>query len=345
MGNYDATITIGLTVDDPQALVEAVNSILGNATQAAKNAGAGIAATLTETADHAGKGAAEKIESHFHEMLEESKETFGEMGKVMGGVLLGGGIMKGLDGVGEGLEQLWEGGEKNREMLEGLQQGFAAAGLQGEKLEHAVQGSVKAAGDANEKYGLDIDRMKELASTAALVGGATGKTNNDVTLFAAGVEKMSKGVINGDMIIRTFTRGLNDPEAQANIGRLKMQFPQLAVALKGITDPAQMTQAALKALSGGFDELQKGAGEGVGEVKKVQSQIMNFVGEAGGHIVDFVGGALKYLIDGAKETWAVVGPFFTGLYTIIKESVIVSFKLLWGEITTVWSIFREGYAL
>ena len=38
-------------------------------------------------------------------------------------------------------------------------------------------------------------------------------------------------MVNGQAVVRTFSRGLGDPEAQANLGRLKGEFQQLVTVL------------------------------------------------------------------------------------------------------------------
>jgi hypothetical protein len=189
------------------------------------------------------------------------------------GVFGGQAIMGGLQGIVGGAKEVLEAGKKSFEGAEYLKLGFKTAGLEGEALSSQLSSTGKFVSSLSDQFAVSGGKVREYAGFAALIGGSTGKANEDITTLAVGIEKASRGMIDGTMVVRTFSKGLNDPEAVAGLGRLKMQFPQLATALKDVTEPAEMTRVALQALNPMFNELKDQAKGPVGSMERLQNSM------------------------------------------------------------------------
>ena len=137
-----------------------------------------------------------------------------------------------------------------------------------EKLTVAFKGNAGAAKEASEnadklaiKYNIMPGILKEISANAAIVGGATGKFNENVTELAAGFTKLNVPGLSATSVVRAFTKGAGDPEGAAGLGRLQQSFPLLAAGLAGITDPAEKARKAMEIMGPQFQMLQAQAGD------------------------------------------------------------------------------------
>ena len=202
---------------------------------------------LQTKATTAGKEAGTKLGSEIAKETEKhiKKIDFKSIGNTMLGVLGGNIISKGLSGLTSGFEELFKAGEKSLQLSEQLELSFKQAGLSGEGLEKQLASTGTFASRLSNEFAVSAGKVREYAGEAAFLGGATGQQNEGMTTLAIGIEKATRGMIDGTQVIRAFSKGLNDPEAQASLGRLTARFPQLATALKGVQSPAEMTQNCL----------------------------------------------------------------------------------------------------
>lgn len=197
-----------------------------------------------------------------------AKEGLGEIGKVAAGVFGASMLSGGIQGLLGGLDGLVEKGKKAFEMGENLELAFGQAGLEGEALDKQLKMTGDNAAALSKKFGVSAGTIKEVSAQAAFLGGATGKMNDDITKLAVGIEKASTKMgnsIDSRAIVKAFTAGINDPEAEASLGRLKKAFPQLATALKEVKDPAEQVKVAMQVLGPTFDKLEEQQGSAVGQ--------------------------------------------------------------------------------
>lgn len=212
------------------------------------------------------------------------------LGSLLGGAVGGAALTAGLDAAKEGLHLLKEGfdavidaGFESLKINQQLESSFKQAGLSGSGLSHQFEDTSHNAETLSLKFGITADHIKEVSGQAAFLGGATGQMNDDITKLAVGLEKGSEGAISSTEAIRIFTKGLNDPEAVAGIGKLKLKFPELATALKGIKDPAELTQKALTFLGPTFASLEGQAKGPIGAVDNLKNSfhdVLESLGES-----------------------------------------------------------------
>lgn len=204
-----------------------------------------------------------------------------EIAQMALGMFGGQAIMSGMSGFTHGLESIFEKGVQVFETLDRMELGFTSAGLAGEGLEKQLAATSSFADILSEKFAVSATTIKEYSAQAGLLGGATGKMNEDVTKLVTGLVKASGGMVDSTMLIRTFTRGITDPEAEATLGRLKMTFPQLATALKNVTNPADLTRVALEKMTPMFGMLEKqasGPGETINRFKNSIEKLTKSLG-------------------------------------------------------------------
>ena len=271
-----------------------------------------------EAGAKAGKGINDGVTKEVSKTADVVKDMFKNMLSFAGG----GALLGGVQGVLGGIEGLLEAGKKSYEMSERMELGFKQAGLAGEGLEAQLDRTGQFAKQMGNDFAISGMRIRELSAYAASVGGATGKANEDITKLAIGVEKASQGMISGEMAIKTFTRGLNDPEGMANLGRLKTQFPQLATALKGVTDPAELTQKALLALGPTFATLEEQAKGPLGSMTRFENSFEALKTTVGRGIVDALSPVVTFvgenLVPALQGITGSIGPAIKDTVNTLK---------------------------
>ena len=274
----------------------------------------------------AGKNAGERAGKGLHDgivpQLHKTKTAIGDVFKTAIGFAGGAALFGGAQGIFGGLESILEAGKNYLLITEQMELGFRQAGLAGEGLEKQMVSTGAFAKKLGFDFAVPIGRIKELSAVAAGVGGAFGKTNEDVVQLAIGVEKASKGLVSGEMAIRVFTRGITDPEGMANLGRLKMQFPALATALKGITDPALMAATAMKTLGPTFETLREQAKGPLGSMERFEMSFKALKTSVGAGIVQgltpvfvFIG---EKVVPAIQSVATQVGPAFQFMVSALK---------------------------
>ncbi|HOV92255.1 MAG TPA: hypothetical protein PLC04_04145 [Candidatus Kapabacteria bacterium] len=257
--------------------------------------------------------------------------NFGEMFKgvlqVFGGTMMAGGLQS-LVG---SLESVLAAGKEDMEMAESLKLGFKQAGLEGEALEQQLERTGQFATDLANRFAVSTDSVEKYSQQAAFLGGATGKTNENLTTLAVSINKASNGLITGEQVIRAFSRGLGDPEAEANLGRLKMTFPQLATALKDVTEPAEMTQKALAALNPTLQALEEQALGPLGSFEKLQDSLKETKEDLGRSLMEAfapiaveLGNNLVPIIQSVGSAMATVGKFINENSAVFKTAGIAA---------------------
>lgn len=188
---------------------------------------------------------------------------------------------KGLEFLKESIGEVIDAGIELIEIEEGMELGFKQAGLSGEGLEKQMASTTKFAGDLAIKFGVTADSVKKVSGQTAFLGGVTGEANERITTLAIGIEKASGGFIKSEDAIKAFTRGVNDPEAQASIGRLATKFPQLATELKGIKDPAELVNKAMKVLGPTFATLEEQSKGPIGAIANLKNSFFSVLENVG----------------------------------------------------------------
>ena len=266
-----------------------------------------------KTGEKAGEELGKGIKHKFSGM--DFKDMFGGILQVFGGSAL----MSGVSGIVGSFEGLLEAGKESMEGAEYLELGFKQANLSGEALEAQLKRTSKFAGSLSDQFAVSAGTIREYAQQAAFLGGATGKANEDITTLAVVIDKASKGMVNGQAVVRTFSRGLGDPEAQANLGRLKMAFPQLATALKDVENPAEMTKKALDALSPTIATLKEQAQGPIGSMQRLQNSLSAVKTQLGKSLVEAFAPLMIELGNNLIPVLKTVGSSISSVAGFIKE--------------------------
>lgn len=221
--------------------------------------------TISIKAGESSKEAGEKLKN----ISDAIKSSFKPMLDFFGGGLL----LQGFSGLTGGLRNIYEAGKKDLENFEQMSVVFAQAGVAAEKLKDTIGETNKFAFELAQKFAIPTSEIRHFSRIAAGIGGATGQANRDLSLLALAVEKVSEGLVSGEMAIRIFSKGVSDPESQFALGRLTKQFPALAAALKDVQSPAEATQKALSFFAPALQQLEEVSTGAVGSVVKFQNAV------------------------------------------------------------------------
>lgn len=250
-------------------------------------------------------------------------------GAFAAGGLLVEGIGTVVSAAGEGVSKLYELANRADELGTLMENGFRLAGLSGQELTDQIASSEKAARKLGFSIGVAPERLKELAATAGSLGGATGKTNEDLTKLAIGIEKATDGSIKGEDAIKIFSRGLTDPANAEAIDKLKKNFPQLGEALLKGTTPAEKLKAGLDALEPTFTTLRNDTTDAAARFGIFQDVASEAAQSFGGAILS------SFNTDAIFPDFSEVGE---GLFTALAEAgtfVGEAFTEIFGKIVTV----------
>ncbi|MEO5931154.1 MAG: hypothetical protein ABIR47_14575, partial [Candidatus Kapaibacterium sp.] len=211
-----------------------------------------------------------------------------------------------------------------------VENGFRQAGLSGSGLGKQLEETGKFSEDLSLKFGVENDAIKQVSGQAAFLGGATGQMNQDITKLAVGLEKGSEGFISSTEVIKIFSKGINDPEAIAGIGKLKTKFPELATALKGIKDPAELTQKALQFLGPTFSSLEAQAKGPIGSVDNLKNSFHD---------------SLESLGESALKGGQPIFDIFTKIATFFETKLAPALSNLGPVINLIITPFAELFDL
>ena len=264
-------------------------------------------------ADKAGKDAGDKLGKGIKDGVK--KGILGidtkQFTSTLLGVFGGSALLGGISGIVNGFKSIVSGGKTLYESLQQIELGFRGAGLSGNELEAATANAAKFASKLGNEFAVSAAGVRTYVAEAALLGGVTGKQNEDVTTLAVGIEKATKGMVSGTAVIRAFTRGIGDPEAEANLGRLKMAFPQFATALKGVEKPAEMTQKALQVLNPTFQALRDNAKGPIGSMARLENTLNGIKSTIGKNLIDIFAplleGVGQYVVPAIQSIVGVMG--------------------------------------
>lgn len=264
---------------------------------------------------------------HTGGMVGKLKEMFSEVGSVAIGVFTGGALLGGIQAITGSLEDLFAKGKAGVETVENMELAFRGAGLSGAKLEEQFDRTSKNASALSERFGVSSEKIKNVSSQAAFLGGALGKTNDDITTLAIGIEKITQrmggAVIDSAAIIKTFSAGLGDPEAQANLGRLKKSFPELATALKGVTDPAEQLKVAMDTLGPKFDIMGEQTKNGAGAIDVFKNKVSTVIRTVGMGLFEAISVIAIPVLNVLVGVLGFVAKVFASVTHFISENAVI----------------------
>jgi len=271
------------------------------------------------------------------------------------GVFGGNMITQGIGGITTSFQDLFDTGKQAEQFTLDQSMAFSQAGLSGDALTAQLKNTGDAAAMLSDKFAISGTQLKKYSSYAASIGGATGDANTKLVELAIAVNKASNGMIDGNMAIKTFAKGLGDPEAQANLGRLKAQFPALATALKGIKDPADLTNAALKALEPTLNGMAAAVDTPVGAMQKMTMKFEETKKKIGialfdlfAPIVSAVGDELTPALDSAISAIQSVTSFISDNKTAMEIAAVATGALgaaafvTSGAMSSMFASFTKG---
>lgn len=266
-------------------------------------------ATMSELGEKGGKEFAEK----FNEKAEGIK---GKLEGILGAV-----------GLGLGGKEIFDLGIKGKETEQQLAIAMAGIGLHGKEAEESIKKVGEAAETNGHKYGIPVEKLKELTGRAVFLGKVSPETGSKLALMSAGIEKMSNGAISGEAALRGLMKPAG-PEGQATIGKLGQQFPALGKALEGVSDPAKRADITLKMLGSQFGELANQTQTPLGKINAMKDSLEDAFINIGGRVVDVIGTLIGWFqaIPGPIQTVIEIFGGLTAaimLYNAVMGSSIV----------------------
>jgi hypothetical protein len=191
--------------------------------------------------------------------VQNLSKGFSSLGQTILGVFGGNALISGVHSLSSGLRDIFEAGKQAEETADRQRMVWRQAGFEGAELNKQIKEQDALVKDLSERFAIHGSRIRSISNDAAVLGGATGKANKDITTLALAIEQASDGAVSGEMAVRMFTKGIADPEAEASFTRLTMKFPALGAALKDVKDPAEATKIALEKLSPTIKSLEEDA--------------------------------------------------------------------------------------
>ncbi len=301
-----------------------------------------IMAGLNETARSVNTKATEMSKSlsdKIKEGVEKSKESLGEIGKIAGGFLLGGGIMGAIGGIGSAFETLFEKGKEFEELKEKSTIAFQSIGMSAEQAAHSTEILTKQSTALADKFAIDRNAVIQATQAYLSFGGSTDNLAGKQEVIIGLAQRLqAKGMDMASAMNQAavMMAKAGSPEATMGLQRLGIQIPTTATE-------AERFAIMSKAAAGGIAGLAEAANSPLGNLKKLQNSIGDIVSEVGGKLVDAIGSAVGWLMKGFTQAWNVLKPVLTGLWTIIKEDVVIQFNILKAIIFEVWTVIKTGY--
>lgn len=322
-GSTSAPINITANTAQAESSIKAINSevaSLGTKTPPSLKIGAD-----TSKAQHDVKELFEKVS----EGAKKAGESASEVLKAGLGVFGGGALLGGATAIVGGLEHIFESGLQALEVTEQLERSFAQIGVTGEAAEKGIKQLNQTIDENAYKFGLSKAEVRGYSIEALQLTGATGQANDDLTKLAIGVSKATNGLVDGSMAIKIFGKGAADPEAQFALGKLTKSFPALAAELKGIKDPLETTQKALKFFGPTLGGLAAQADGPVGSMERFKNGMVDLQRSLGGVAIELITPLLQFIsstflpifqtaIAGVKEGFGAIKGFFSENTDAIK---------------------------
>ncbi|QLH52733.1 MAG: hypothetical protein CH6_0003 [Candidatus Kapaibacterium sp.] len=290
----------------------------------------------TEKIGPKAKSTSETIKTSFTSAFAGLESKFKSFLTPMLGFFGGGLLLQGFAGITGGLQSIYEAGKKSLENFERMSVVFAQAGVSGDKLNETIKETNKYAYELAQRFALPTAEIRNFSRIAAGIGGATGKANQDLTLLAVAIEKVSEGLVSGEMAIRLFSKGVSDPESQFALGRLTKQFPALAAALKDVKNPAEATQKALEFFSPAIKQLEEVSTGAIGSVQKFQNALGQIKTALGKIMIEaaspFITAFSEYLIPIFQKTVGALSALVNAVKPL--QPIFVSAGLAAGALVT-----------
>lgn len=212
-----------------------------------------------------------------------------------------------------------------------LVEGATAADNFGDKLEVAftqqgipnVDAEIKRVSESSlqlaNNLGLPLARTRELAGTVATLGGFTGKSADDLTKLAAGLETFTDGAVKGEAVAKAFSRGIADPEGAAAIDALSKKYPQLAETLRSNLDPSAKLAEANKVLASSFATVEAQQGDAGGALNKLQNQLGALFETVGSDLLDAITPIVQSLLPVVESLLPVLQSILKPLTPILTQ--------------------------
>jgi hypothetical protein len=254
--------------------------------------------------------AGQKAGAQFKENAEEGinglESVFAQLGVMAAGAFA-------FKEIYEGVASFIEAGAQMIEQSEKMKLAFAQAGIATEDLDKTVADVIQGITELSNQFAIPIAEIQKYSQVAAAIGGATGQANKDLTMLAIGVEKVTAGMVSGEMAIRVFSKSVTDPETEMSMGRLTKQFPALTAALKGITDPAEKTAAALRFFGPTFAELAAQAEGPIGSFNRLVNSSERLKQSIGAAAIEAFAPLIRTIADDVVPALTSVITFFGSL--------------------------------
>lgn len=278
---------------------------------------------IDEEAKAAGKGIEEnvtnpvkKVPAKIKPSLDEAGNLFSKLGlNIKGifstalGVFGGGALMGGVQGLIGSFHGVLDAGKELYQETANWRIALSQAGVPAGELSEKIEQTSERVGELANKFGVNREKLEEFSRYAAGVGGATGKTNEEMVKLGLAVETASQGMVSGETAIRVFTKGVTDPETAFAMDRLKLRFPALKSALDGIKDPAKAAQAAMAYFGPTFAQMEVNAQGPIGSFTRMENSLKEFKKQAGAALIgllqpfiSFATGSLIPILQNAA-TW------------------------------------------
>lgn len=259
---------------DEAKLTEAFRKI----DEQAKKTGSILGSAFEDTKDDV-EGLGKEVDvvnSKLKKVPESVSSAGGSVRSIIGGVFGGGLLLGGFEKLIGSFNDTIQRGLQLDQTMDVIGTAFTQAGIPIEKSAQAVEDVMKRTADLSTTYAYPVEKLNEFAATAAALGGATGKTNEDLVKLAMAVSEVTNGMVDGNMVIRMFSKGVADPETALAMNKLITRFPALGTAIKDIKDPALATSKALEVLNPTLNSMKDmGANDSITVLKNNMIELQN----------------------------------------------------------------------
>jgi lambda family phage tail tape measure protein len=255
---------------------------------------------------------------------EQAKSSFSGLNSFIGGAI--GGLAVGA--IGSLATGLKEGALRADEFGDSLAVAFKQQGIAD------VDGEIKRVNDSAvqlaNNLGLPSERTKQLAVNVATLGNVSGQQAADLTKLSAGIEVFTNGAVQGEAVVKAFTRGIADPEGAKAIENLTKKYPALAETLRSNLGPAEKLAQANLALGSSFAEVEAQQTDAGGTLNKISNQVNEAFEQIGTQILEALAPlatALVPITEGLIASFQTLGPIIAGVvdnFDIIGPAILTA---------------------
>lgn len=271
--------------------------------------------------EKAGSAMESGVMSKLKELKEKTSESLGDVGKIAGGLLLGGGALAGVQGLEQGLERVWDIGSETVEVEEKLKSALAG---NAQMADIVAESAEKVAA----KYKLDADSVKELSTSYLNMGGHITSAANAEQVQIATLEIAKAGHMDAANAAMLLAKSIDSPTNA--LARYGVRFA------KGATE-AEKFAAIQKTFGANAKAMEAEAKDPELFLQHFQVTIKNLAESIGSklvHGVNAVGSALA-------TAWSAIQPTMEEIWNIISGVFVDIWQ---NDILPMWDSIKSSFS-